>query len=137
MGSNSCGRGSSWGVGLCVTCGDLDLEKIVFFEDCLPPPAPISFNTDADEPLKQTRPVDHVSLQTVPMQAHALLPVRMPMTDSDMVDASPTLQHPRLVIRLPGRHMDQGALHHWRAPSDGIIVASGSDSNSNDGVVFN
>jgi len=123
-------------VGLCVTCGDLDLEKIVFFEDCLPPPAPIDFNTDADEPLKQTRPVDRVSLQTVLTQAHALSPVRMLTTDSDMVDASPAPQHLRLVTHLPGRHMDQGALHHRRAPSDGIVVASGSDSNSNDGVVF-
>jgi len=122
-----------WG---CVTCGDLDLEKIVFFEDCLPPPAPIGFNTDADEPLKQTRPVDRVSPQTVLTQAHAPSPVRTPTTDSDMVDASPTLQHPRLVIHLPGRHMDQGALHHRHAPSDGIVVASGSDSNSDDGVVF-
>jgi len=80
-------------VGLWVTCGDLDLEKIVFFEDCLPPPAPIGFNTDADEPLEQTRPVDCVSPQTVPTQAHAPSPVRMPTTDSDMVDASPAPQH--------------------------------------------
>jgi len=123
-------------VGLCVACGDLDLEKIVFFEDCLPPPAPIGFNTDADEPLEQTRPVDRVSPQTVPMQVHAPSPVRMLTTDSDMVDASPAPQHPRLVIRLPGRHMDQGALHHQHAPSDSIVVASSSDSDSDDRVVF-
>ena len=78
---------------MCVTCGDLDLEKIIFFEDCLPPPAPIGFNTDTDKPLKQTRPVDHVSPQTIPMQAHVPLPVRTPTTDSNMVDTLPTLQH--------------------------------------------
>jgi len=76
-----------------MTCGDLDLEKIVFFEDCLPPPTPIDFNTDADEPLKQTGPMDYVSPQTVLTQAHAPSPVRTPTTDSDMVDASPALQH--------------------------------------------
>jgi len=113
----------------------VDLEKIVFFEDCLPPPAPIGFNTDADEPIEQTRPVGHVSLQTVPMQAH-VPPVRTPTTDSNMVDTSPAPQHPRLVIRLPGGHMEQGALHHRCAPSDGIIVPSGGDSDSDDGVVF-
>jgi len=32
--------------------------------------------------------------------------------------------------------LDRGALHHWRTPSDGIVVASGSDSNSDNGVVF-
>jgi len=115
----------------------LDLEKIIFFEDCLPPPAPIGFNTDADEPLKQTRPVDRVSPQTVPTQAHAPSPVRTLMTDSDMVDALPAPQHLRLVTRLLGRHMDRGALHHRRAPSNGIVVASGGDSDSDDGVVLN
>ena len=60
------------------------------------------------------------------------------MTDSDMVDASPAPQHPRLVIRLPGMHMDldRGALHHRHTPSDSIIVASDGDSDSDDGVVF-
>jgi len=131
-------------VGLCqsiVTCGDLDLEKIIFFEDGLPPSAlhdKTGFTDDADEHLEQTRPVDRVSPQTVPTQAHAPSPVRTPTTDSDMVDASPAPQHPRLVIRLPGRHMylGRGALHHRRTPSDGIVVASGGDSDSDDGVVF-
>jgi len=97
-----------------------------------------SCTDDADEHLKQTRPVDHVSPQTIPTQAHALSPVRMPTTDSDMVDASPAPQHLRLVIRLPGRHidLDRGALHHQCTPSDGIIVASSSDSDSDDRVVF-
>jgi len=60
------------------------------------------------------------------------------MTDSDMVDASPAPQHLRLVIRLPGRHMDleRGALHHRHTPSDGIVVASGGNSDSDDRVVF-
>jgi len=124
-----------------VTCGDLDLEKFIFFEDGLPPPAlhdMTSCTDDADEHLKQTRPMDRVSLQTVPTQAHAPLPVRMLTTDSNMVDALPAPQHPRLVIHLPGRHMDldQGALHHWCTPSDSIIVASSSDSDSDDRVVF-
>jgi len=70
---------------------------VIFFEDGLPPPAlhdTTGFNTDADEPLKQSRPMDHVSLQTILMQVHAPLPVRMPMTDFDMADVSPALQHP-------------------------------------------
>ena len=72
------------------------------------------------------------------MQAHMLLPVRTVTTDSDMVDASPAPQHLQLVIRPPGRHMDldQGALHHRRTPSDGIVVASGGDSDSDNGVVY-
>ena len=32
--------------------------------------------------------------------------------------------------------LDRGALHHRRTPSDGIVVASGGDSDSDDGVVF-
>jgi len=32
--------------------------------------------------------------------------------------------------------MDRGALHHQRTPSDGIVVASGGNSDSDDGVVF-
>jgi len=32
--------------------------------------------------------------------------------------------------------MEQGALHHRRAPSDGIVVPSSGDSDSDDGVVF-
>ena len=62
-------------VGLCqsiVTCSDLDLEKIFFFEDGLPPPAlhnMTGFTDDADEPLRQTRPVERVSPQIIPTQA--------------------------------------------------------------------
>ena len=114
--------------------------SVISVKSC-PPPAlhdTTGLTDDADEHLKQTRPVDHVSPQTVPMQAHAPSPVRTATTGSDMVDASPAPQHPQLVIRPPGRHMDldRGGLHHRRTPSDGIIVASGSDSNSDDGVVF-
>jgi len=32
--------------------------------------------------------------------------------------------------------LERGALHHWRTPSDGIVVASGGDSDSDDRVVF-
>jgi len=53
-----------------------------------------------------------------------------------MVDALPAPQHLQLVICLPGGHMDQGALHHWHAPSDGIVVPSGGNSDSDNGVVF-
>jgi len=70
---------------------------VIFFEDGLPPPAlhnTTGFNTDADEPLKQSRPMDCVSPQTVPMQAHAPLPVRTPTTDFNMADALPAPQHP-------------------------------------------
>jgi len=131
-------------VGLCqtiVTCGDLDLENFIFFEDGLPPPAlhdTTGCTDDADEHLKQTRPMDRVSPQTIPTQAHALSPVRMPTTDSNMVDALPAPQHPRLVICLPGRHMDldRGALHHQHTPSNSVVVASSGDSDSDDGVVF-
>ena len=72
------------------------------------------------------------------MQAHMPSPVRTEMTDSNMVDMSPALQHLQLVICPPGRHMDldQGALHHRCTPSDGIVVASGGDSDSDNGVVF-
>ena len=118
----------------------VELWDIIFFEDGLPPPAlhdTTGFNADADDPIKQSRPMDCVSPQIVPTQAHAPSPVRTLMTDFDMADVSPAPQHPRLVVHLPGRHMDQGALHHRHTPSDGIIVASGGDSDSDNRVVFN
>jgi len=89
------------GGGYCVW--DLEREVVVeswdviFFEDGLPPPAlhdTTGFNADADEPLKQSRPMDCVSPQTIPMQVHVLSPVRTPTTDFDMADASPAPQHP-------------------------------------------
>jgi len=104
----------------------VELWDVIFFEDGMPPPAlhdTTSFNADADEPLKQSRPMDRVSPQTVPTQVHVPSPVRTPTTDFDMADASPAPQHLRLVVRLPGRHMDQGALHHWCTPSNGVVVA--------------
>jgi len=75
----------------------VELWDVIFFEDGLPPPTlhdTTSFNADADEPLKQSRPMDRVSLQTVPMQAHAPSPVRMPTTNFDTADTSPAPQHP-------------------------------------------
>ena len=93
MGSDSCGR---------VQVGGLRKKNVFRWLA----PTPTCFNADADKPLKQTRPVDHVSPQTIPTQAHAPLPVRMPTTNSNMVDALSALQHPQLVICLPGRHMD-------------------------------
>jgi len=103
-GKRSCGRGLRFKfgvVGLCqsfVTCGDLDLEKksLSLKTACLPPTLhnTTGFTDGADEPLRQTRPVDHVSPQTLPTQAHVPSPVRTPTTNSDMVDASPAPQHP-------------------------------------------
>jgi len=116
----------------------VESQDMIFFEDSLPPPTlhdTTGFDADADEPLKQVTPLDHVSPQAVPTQARAPSPVGVSTTtDPDVVDMSPVPQHPRLVIRLPGRYMDRGALHHRHAPSE--VVASSGDSDSDNGVVF-
>jgi len=49
----------------------VESQDMIFFEDGLPPPAlhdMTGFDADADKPLEQTTPLDHMSLQAMLMQ---------------------------------------------------------------------
>ena len=76
----------------------VESQDVIFFEGGLPPPTlhnMTGFDTDADEPLEQVTPLDHMSPQAMPTQAHALSLVgASTTTDPNVVDVSPAPKHP-------------------------------------------